>query len=419
MKNNEKPDVLAIHPGWVSPDLQAGDRRFAWILQTLEEKFSTNLYMRWVSEPHDAERLNFLRQFFRGPIQTPAWRGLEVTLCKIPYTLCLVEFWNMTEWAAPIVRKAIPWAPIVVDSVDVHFVREEAALALGLLDAQEVHSRKQRELAAYRDADAVIVVTEDDAIALRSAGVQTPIHIIPVVMPLRLRPEMEREPELLFVGGFKHSPNVDGVLWFVKEVFPRVRAEVADATFTIVGSNPPPEILALADIPGVNVVGYVPDTGPYLDRAAVSIAPLRYGGGMKGKVCEALAAGMPLVTTTSGVQGISITDGNGVRVADSPEDFSAAVVWALTHRIAAQAMGVEGRRRINDVCGPDSVALRVNEMVRALARTPSFSQRIAWGLHAAKLGLLVAVRSLALALGARRLRQLGKPGSDVESSGAH
>ena len=416
MNTDEKPDVLAIHPNWVSPDLQAGDRRFAWILKTLEETFPSDLYMSWISEPYDAERLTILRQYFRGSIFTPPWRGLEATLCKRPYAFCLIEFWHMTERVAPTIRRVLPWAPIIVDTVDVHFVREEAALMLGLLNTEEVNSRKQRELSTYREADAVIVVTEDDAVALRSAGIRTPIHIIPVVVPSRSRPEQEREAELLFVGGFNHAPNVDGLIWFVRECFPHVRSSVADASVTVVGSNPPPEILALADIPGVKIVGYVPDTGPYLDRAAVSVAPLRYGGGMKGKVVEALAAGMPLVTTTPGVQGIPVSDGNGARVADSAEDFAAAIVWALSNRSAAEAMGMEGRQKIGEVCGPDIVSLRVKEMVRTLARRPSLSQRIAWGLHVAVFGFMAAVRPLALALGVRQLNHLRKPRPDIKSS---
>src|SRR5262249_38799860 len=134
-----------------------------------------------------------------------------------------------------------------------------------------------------------------------------------------------RRGSLLFVGGFQHAPNADAVLWFVREVRPRLLRIVPDIEVVLVGSSPPPEIRAFVESIGVRLTGYVPDTAPYLDRAWVSIAPLRYGAGMKGKVGEAMAAGLPVVTTSIGAEGMELEDGVTALVADTPEAFAEAV----------------------------------------------------------------------------------------------
>ena len=127
--------------------------------------------------------------------------------------------------------------------------------------------------------------------------------VIPVVVPCRERPGRDRRPELLFLGGFQHAPNLDGLSWFVREAWPAVRVAVPGARLTVVGSNPTPEVERLGGRDGIEVVGRVPETGPYLERAALMVAPLRYGAGMKTKVVEAMAAGLAVVHDVGGGPG--------------------------------------------------------------------------------------------------------------------
>ena len=114
---------------------------------------------------------------------------------------------------------------------------------------------------------------------------------------------------LVFVGGFRHPPNVDAVLWFAREVFPRIREVRPTLEFHCVGGDVPHEIERLADIPGVRIHGPVPDLQPLLAGARVSIAPLRYGAGVKGKVNQAMAHGLPVVATTAAVEGMHLREG--------------------------------------------------------------------------------------------------------------
>lgn len=398
--------LLAFHPHLIRPDCASGDLRFASMLAAMERENTVDLFMGGVRADISPERLSALRRHFHGELIHDQPFGNEVALCRRPYTCCLIEFWTFAELMLPSIRGYVPWAPVIIDSVDVHFVREEAAAKLGMMDAEEVEANKRREVAIYEKADAVMVVTEDDAFALKAAGVTKPVFVIPNILAGRDRPSIARERELLFIGGFSHAPNADGLLWFVRECWARIREEMPDAKLTVVGSNATEEVLALNKVPGVTVLGYVPETGPFLDRAAISISPLRYGGGMKGKVCEALAAGVPLVTTTTGAQGIDIKDRAGARVADSAEDLAAAVIWALANTDAAEAMGREGKRIIDAVCSPQVVSQRVQEMLKSFTKEPGAAEKLGWRLRVSQFNIKSFMRQAGVSSGLEKVKQL-------------
>jgi len=298
------------------------------------------------------------------------------------YDFALIQAWRVAERAAGDARRLQPWCLLVVDTVDVHFVREEAAARLNLLEPRLVAENKCRELAIYRQADALITVTDDDRAALVAEGLTQPIFLIPNIVPLLPRETIARKRELSFIGGFSHPPNIDGLLWFVNECWPLIVERIPDVQLTIVGSNPTPEVHELAKQSGIVYAGCVPATAPYLQAAAVSIAPLRYGGGMKGKVCEALAAGVPVVTTTVGIQGIPARDRVDFRLADQPQDFAQAVIELLQDPVSAERIGENGRQLISRICGPVAAAAAVSELLEWVRSHPEPSrwQKIWWRL---------------------------------------
>lgn len=156
--------------------------------------------------------------------------------------------------------------------------------------------------------------------------------------------EPERHPAaLIFTGAMDYLPNIDAVRHFCADILPLVRREVSDACFYIVGLNPPPEVRSLAGTPGVVVTGAVPDVRPYYARAAVCVAPLRMGRGVQNKVLQAMAMGLPVVTSSVGRRGLEAEPGEHLYVADEPAAFAAGVVHLLTTPAAQQAMGRRGR----------------------------------------------------------------------------
>jgi glycosyltransferase involved in cell wall biosynthesis len=137
---------------------------------------------------------------------------------------------------------------------------------------------------------------------------------------------------VLFLGSMDWEANVDGVEYFHREVWPRVRAAVPDARFRIVGRNPSPRVLRLAEDPSVEVVGQVPTVVPHLRAAAVFVVPLRIGGGTRLKIYEAMAAGRAVVSTSVGAEGLEFSDGRDLLLADTPDAFAKAVTMLLLDR---------------------------------------------------------------------------------------
>lgn len=157
------------------------------------------------------------------------------------------------------------------------------------------------------------------------------------------RPEAAEPGHVVFCGVMDYYPNVDGCVWFADEILPRVRERVPSARFTIVGSKPAPEVIALGRREGIEVTGFVDDPRDVLERGAVSVAPLRVARGIQNKVLEALAMGLPTVGTTSATQGVEGTPGRDYLVADEPEAFAERVIELLNDAEEARALGARGR----------------------------------------------------------------------------
>lgn len=131
---------------------------------------------------------------------------------------------------------------------------------------------------------------------------------------------------IVFVGSMDYHANVDAVMQFAREVWPRLREQKPELVFTIVGREPSPEVRALAAMPGVEVTGTVDDVRPYYRRAVAAVVPLRVGGGSRLKILEAMAAGVPVVSTTLGAEGLDVRDGENIRLADTCDELCRAII---------------------------------------------------------------------------------------------
>ncbi|MCC6802353.1 MAG: glycosyltransferase [Anaerolineae bacterium] len=174
----------------------------------------------------------------------------------------------------------------------------------------------------------VIVVSDRDRDELLALNPALPVEVIPNGVDLDyFQPTgAPREPHtLLFTGNYEYAPNVDAALRLARDIFPRVQAHIPDAKLWIVGSAPPPELTALAS-EAITVTGHVPDMRTYLETAVVFVCPLRLGAGIKNKVLEALALGCPVVATPLSADGIAVRDGHDILLAESDDQFAAAVV---------------------------------------------------------------------------------------------
>lgn len=199
--------------------------------------------------------------------------------------------------------------------------------------------------------DGVVAVSEEDKAALIEAGAPAgKITVIPITVDCDQLTPVTPVPlanHILQIGTMYWPPNVDGVIWFIKEVFPLIRSRRPDVIFDVVGARPPEEVRALAGPgTGVNVTGYVEDTDPYLRQAGVMVVPLRAGGGMRVKILNSMSQAMPIVTTSIGCEGIDVMDGCHLFVADTPEKFAKATLQILEDRALAIQLGQNGRKLV-------------------------------------------------------------------------
>jgi glycosyltransferase involved in cell wall biosynthesis len=172
----------------------------------------------------------------------------------------------------------------------------------------------------------------------------------------------------VFVGKMDYRPNVDAAVWFCDEVLPRVRERDPEFRFTIVGAEPAPAVRALGKRRGVEVTGFVDDTRPYLESAALAVAPLRSGSGTRLKILEALAMETPVVTTTTGAEGIDARDGEHLWREDDPAAFADRVVEVAAGDRAAEAVGRAGRELVERRYGWKAIAASAAETVASLTR---------------------------------------------------
>ncbi len=246
------------------------------------------------------------------------------------------------------VRKAAPQALIVFDTVDLHFLREErlAALDGGRAAALSARTKRSEELALIAKADLTLVVSPVEQQVLRElAPASRAMRLSTIHEPVSEIAPWQTRRGLLFIGGFQHPPNVDAILWYAREIMPHVRRILPGVKTYVIGSRVPASIEALA-ADDFAILGYVPDIDPYLAGCRVSISPLRYGAGVKGKINTAMSYGLPVVATTASVEGMHLTDGVDVLVADAPEAFARAIARVYEDRELWERLSDAGCRNI-------------------------------------------------------------------------
>ena len=225
-------------------------------------------------------------------------------------------------------RLYAPQAKLAFDTVDLHYLREQRAAALtGNTDlTRHAAATRAQELKLIRECDVTLVVSpvEQELLARDAPGARVEV-LSNVHEVYGCRARFAERADLVFVGGFQHPPNTDAVSWFARDVFPLIRAELPDLRFHVIGSNVPEAIRAFAN-EHVIVHGYIEDITPYMDGCRVSVAPLRYGAGVKGKVNMAMSYGLPVVATPIAVEGMHVAVGADVLVADDAQAFAAEVV---------------------------------------------------------------------------------------------
>ncbi len=318
--------------------------KYRWALQQMGIEVYEN----------DEQALRYEGLFFNKAMRPLPYK---LIFAERKFDYAILSFWFLAEYYMDVIRRFSPQTQIIVDSVDIHFVRElrEAHLKKDKNLEQKALKRKARELKVYRQADRVWVVTEEDRKKIQPYIDDVPIDVVPNIhQPVPYQKSFAQSKDLLFVGNFSHPPNVDAVQYFVKEIFPEVRSALPDVKFYIVGNHPPEEIVHLQN-ENIIVTGFVPELEPYLLKARISVSPLRYGAGMKGKVGEALSYGLPVVTTSIGAEGMNLQHEEQVLIADDAQEFARQIIRLYTDQKLWEKLSLRGKAHVERLLGPAAV----------------------------------------------------------------
>jgi glycosyltransferase involved in cell wall biosynthesis len=268
-----------------------------------------------------------------------------------------------------LLRAHSPQARVVFNTVDLHFLRLERE-ALLLRSAEKLDAAfavQQRELAAIARADMTILLSPVEERLVANLLPRARTIVMPIAREIaRHRPPFAQRHGVLFVGGFRHRPNGDAIVAFVRDIWPLVRARLA-TTLRIVGADAPAEVLALAnDADGIVVRGHVADLEAELATCRLTVAPLRFGAGTKGKIVSSLVAGVPCVASPIAAEGMELLDGVHLRVAATDDAFADAVVALHEDAAAWTAMSEAGLAVARGQFTVDAARLRIRAMLDEL-----------------------------------------------------
>jgi glycosyltransferase involved in cell wall biosynthesis len=226
------------------------------------------------------------------------------------------------------VRMYAPQSRIIFDTVDLHFMREagEARVTNDPEVERKAQETQQMEYELIEQSDETWTVSSSELRLLQANWPEKSIQVVSniVDVPGSKTPFALRR-DWLFIGSFQHTPNIDAVLFFVREIYPLLSDHLEDAKFYIIGDKAPPEIVALAN-EKIIVTGLQKDVRPFFDSVRLSVAPLRFGAGVKGKINQSMAFGVPVVATSLAVEGTELNNREEILVADEPEDFARALI---------------------------------------------------------------------------------------------
>ena len=270
--------------------------------------------------------------------------------------------------------------PVIIDQHNLEYEILERTYQLGKSKLRRWYNQRESqilkpiEIERCSKADIVLVTSEREQQILQSLLPQQLIVTVPNGVDTEMFQQRGNREEvsgrIVFTGAMNYYPNVNAVLFFAQHCWPLIQARVPDATWQIVGREPPAEISALARLPGVQVTGSVPDVRPYLTEAAVAVAPLQIGSGTRLKILEALAMGKAMVSTSIGCEGIAVVLGKHLLIADQPETFASAVVELLNDPTKRHKLGTAGRKLVETQYSWTQCSDRLLQQLKHLKERP-------------------------------------------------
>jgi glycosyltransferase involved in cell wall biosynthesis len=362
-----QPAILVCDERIPSPDRDAGSARMFLILEALAK--SNRVVFLAFNRPHGIE---YEQALWKIGIQTGDAVDYRRLIKQRKFAAAILSRPAIAGAMLARVRRADPKLKIIYDMLDVHHLRSarEAALTGDSRAARESDKLRRLETRLALGADLIWCGSSPDQKLMARIAPKTPSVVVTTVHELHERKSnFDERQQLLFVGNFSHRPNADAVHFLAREILPLIRKSLPGIELLVVGDNAPHEFAEYRSL-GVRVLGYVPDLDPIIASCRVFVAPIRFGSGVNGKIGEALSYGLPVVTNSIGAEGWGFTNGRQVLIADTPDEFAAAVLRVYGDAELWQALSDNGYRHIAENYTPAVIGRIVNESVRGAVRKP-------------------------------------------------
>lgn len=361
--------VLYIDHQILTPDRDSGSRRSTELLRQLRGMGYEAIFAAEAGDPfsEDADRLRQDGTMVLGDaraVEAFVEQEGEWLECIFLARVHVARKWQ--AWLA----KHHPAIPVVFDTVDLHHVREgrEAELTGSTQAMRQAQATEVTELDLVRDCAATLVVSEAEREYLLSRAPRAAVFTVGNIhRPAQGLPGFAERSGLVFVGSFLHTPNVDGLIWFLDEVWPLLPEDITGAGFEVVGQAAPEDVLRRMGRE-VHARGWVPDIEPLLRSARISVAPLRYGAGVKGKVGEAWSFGLPVVGTTIAMEAMTEPHNPAHLVGDTPLEFARQLEWSYRDESTWRAASEAGLRLTEERSSPALAAATLKMVLDVAAR---------------------------------------------------
>ncbi len=352
-KGQRKQVILYISPHLPDYDTSSGGKRATRMLELMAEE--CEVYAFTMGE----RPLKYINELTKRGVKVLQTSSHEEVRQIIPKVDVIIYAWYYTYFDSIKFKEFYPFAKIVVDTVDVHWVREERSLGLwDAIDEKKVRENKAREVEVCRNADIVWTVTANDGDAVLKEVPNADIRVVSNIHnPTKTTYQDSNNNNILFIGGYNHYPNISAVKKLVHEILPIVRQSIPDAKVIIAGSKAPEEIVRLGDLDGVEFRGFIEeeDMDALYEDTFITVSPLLAGAGIKGKICESISYMKPVVTNAIGNEGIALQDGIDGLIAESSEDLAERVIKAMRREYDLESMTQKAQHKLDQLVGADTV----------------------------------------------------------------
>jgi len=292
------------------------------------------------------------------------------------YDIIQVEFSFMSPYLAFVSPTSKAKKVLTMHNIESLRFGRELKFARGVRRLALLNDRflfKNWEKKSLCQFDGILAVSSSEQAWIKKHAPAATVAIVPNGVDsnyFSIADESRANSSIVFTALMNYPPNIDAAVWFCDEVLPIIHSKHPDLSFKIVGDKPDPKVLALAQRKGVQVTGRVPDVRPYLSESLALVVPLRSGGGTRLKILEAMAMGRPVVSTSQGAEGLEITDGVNILLADAPEKFAKHVFALLAEPQLGSRLGREGRNLVEAKYDWKTCLSKIDGFYRTLLGNP-------------------------------------------------